>query len=418
MDIRITPRRLQGSLSAITSKSDAHRALICACLSDSETKIRIDATSKDIDATISCIEKMGGKVEKNDNFYVVTPICKNKNSPVLDCCESGSTLRFLFPVANLVCINPTFIGRGRLPERPLSPLREEMESHGCKIIGDALPVTTQGQLRGGTYRLAGNISSQFISGLLFALPLCKEDSKIILTTPLESKGYVNMTLKTLETFGIKIKVIENEYIIKGNQKYISPKMLAAEGDWSNAAFWLCAGAINGEINIYNLNFDSCQDDKQIISILESFGAKVKKNKNGAHVKKGKLNKIQLDCTDIPDLVPIISAVASVAEGETVLTGVKRLRLKESDRLEAVTNTLSKLGADIYSTDSSLTIRGKKELNGGIAHGCNDHRIVMMAAIASSVCRNEVTICGAEAVEKSYPEFFNHFKLLGGVVDVL
>jgi len=418
LDIKITPHRLEGSLSAITSKSDAHRALICASLADSETTIKIDNTSKDIEATVSCIEQMGGKVKRDGNLFIITPISKDRISPVLDCNESGSTLRFLFPVANLVCTNPTFIGKGRLPKRPLSPLREEMESHGCKIVGDMLPVTTEGRLRGGIYKLEGNISSQFISGLLFALPLCDKDSKIILTTPLESKGYVNMTLRTLEIFGIEVKVSENEYIIKGNQKYVSPKQLIAEGDWSNSAFWLCAGAINGEVDIDNLNFDSCQDDKQIIPILESFGAEVIKNKNSAHVKKGKLKKIQLDCTDIPDLVPIISAVASVADGETVLTGVKRLRIKESDRLKAVTDTLLKLGADVFATDSSLTIKGKAALNGGKVDGYNDHRIVMMAAIASAVCREDVTICGAEAVEKSYPEFFNHFKLLGGVIDVL
>ena len=419
MDVKISPHSLSGSLSAITSKSDAHRAFICASLAESKTKIRIDNTSKDIDATISCIEAMGGKVERDGCFFIVSPISRNKISPVLDCNESGSTLRFLFPLANLVCKNPTFIGKGRLPERPLSELCREMVYHGCEIFGDTLPLTTNGRIRGGTYRLAGNISSQFVSGLLFSLPLCEEDSKIILTSPLQSKGYVNMTLATLKLFGIEICEAENEYIIKGNQKYISPKQLAPEGDWSNSAFWLCAGAMNGEIKIDNLNFDSFQGDKQIITILESFGAKVSKGRNDVHLKTGKLSKIQLDCTDIPDLVPIISAVAAVSDGQTILTGVERLKIKESDRLKAVTETLSALGADVYvEGDSRLVINGKTKLKGGKVYSFNDHRIAMMAAIAGTVCSKDVIICGAEAVEKSYPDFFEHYRQLGGVFNVI
>lgn len=418
MDIRITPSRLRGSVSAITSKSDAHRALICASLADEETVIKIDNTSKDIDATISCIEQMGGKVTKDKNFYTVSPITRNEISPILDCCESGSTLRFLFPVANLVCENPTFTGKGRLPERPLSPLREEMSVHGIDIIGDMLPITTKGRLSGGTYKLAGNVSSQFISGLLFALPLCENDSKIVLTTPLESVGYVNMTISTLKLFGIEIGTGKDEYIIKGNQKYISPKQLIAEGDWSNAAFWLCSGAIGDEITVNNLNFSSYQGDMQILSVLELFGAKVIKGENSITVKKDRLSAITLDCTDIPDLVPIISAVASVSQGKTILTGVSRLKIKESDRLSAICDILTKLGADIFATDDSLVINGKKSLRGGKVDGYNDHRIVMTAAISATACKETVTITGAEATQKSYPDFFEHYKQLGGVSDVI
>lgn len=418
MNIKITPKSLNGEIAAISSKSDAHRALICAGLAESETVIKVSSMSRDIEATISCIESLGGKVKKDGCFLTVTPITKNAVSPVLDCHESGSTLRFLFPVANLVADNPTFIGRGRLPERPLSPLREEMETHGCIIEGEKLPITTKGRLKGGIYRLAGNISSQFISGLLFALPMCEGDSKIVLTTPLESKGYVNMTLSSLRAFGIEITEGENEYIIKGNQKYISPKELIVEGDWSNAAFWLCGAAISGEIKCTNLNPDSNQGDKQIVSVLESFGAEVTHSGNEVIIKKGNLKAINLDCTDIPDLVPIISAVAAVAEGTTVLTGVERLRIKESDRLSAVTDTLSRLGANIKNTGNSLIITGKTELSGGFAEGFNDHRMVMMASILASRCTADVTISDCEAVSKSYPDFFEHYKQLGGAFYVL
>ena len=315
-------------------------------------------------------------------------------------------------------INPTFIGRGRLPERPLSPLREEMEKNGVKIEGEKLPITTKGKLLGGTYQLAGNISSQFISGLLFALPLCETDSKIVLTTPLESKGYVEMTLSTLKQFGIEIEQGNDEYIIKGNQKYTSPKTLTIEGDWSNAAFWLCGGAISGEIKCTGLNHNSNQGDKQIISVLEKFGAEVIKNSNDVTIKKADLKAIKLDCTDIPDLVPIISAVASVAEGTTHLTGLERLRIKESDRLSAVYDTLINLGADAKISDNSLIITGKKELSGGNAHGYNDHRMVMMASILASRCKDGVKITDCEAVNKSYPDFFEHLKKLGGAFYVI
>lgn len=418
MNLHISPKPLNGKIAAISSKSDAHRALICAALAEGKTKLKIDNTSRDIEATISCIEALGGKVEKNGSFFDVTPIKRGTFSPTLDCYESGSTLRFLFPVANLVSTNPTFIGRGRLPERPLSPLREEMEKNGVEIEGKMLPITTKGTLKGGIYRLAGNISSQFISGLLFALPLCESDSKIVLTTPLESKGYVEMTLSTLKQFGINIEQGHNEYIIKGNQKYISPKTLTIEGDWSNAAFWLCGGAISGEIKCTGLNHDSNQGDKQIVSVLEKFGAEVIRSANDVTIKKADLKGINLDCTDIPDLVPIISAVASLAEGQTLLTGLERLKIKESDRLSAVYNTLINLGADAKISDNSLIITGKKELSGGNAEGFNDHRMVMMSSILASRCKEGVNITDCEAVNKSYPDFFEHLKELGGAFYVI
>lgn len=418
MNVKIIPNILSGTIRAVSSKSDAHRALICASLSDSKTSLIIDNMSRDIEATISCIEQMGGKVIKSGNLFTVTPISYDVVSPTLDCGESGSTLRFLFPLANLVCKNPTFTGRGRLPHRPLSPLREEMEKNGCQIIGDYLPITTEGRLKGGVYTLAGNVSSQFISGLLFALPLCEKDSKIVLSTPLESKGYVNMTLKSLRDFGIEITEKENEYIIKGGQKYISPEKIIVEGDWSNAAFWLCSGALGGKITCKNLNFASNQGDKEIVSVLERFGADVLKTNESIIVSKNKLSEITLDCTHIPDLVPIISAVASVSEGTTILTGVERLKIKESDRLSAICETLKTLGADVHTDGKSLTICGKDSLKGGSVKGYNDHRMVMMAAILATRCTSDVTISDAEAVEKSYPDFFNDYKTLGGVFDVI
>lgn len=418
MDIKITPHSLSGEVLAIPSKSDAHRALICAALSDSKTKIKIDSFSRDIDATIDCVCALGGNVEKHDDFLLVTPIKKGIKAPLLDCFESGSTLRFLLPVASVVAENPTFTGHGRLPKRPLSPLYEEMQSHGCTFTDKSLPLTIGGKLKGGTYHLAGNVSSQFISGLLFSLPLCEEDSKIVLTSPLESKGYVNMTLTSLKAFGIEIICKDNEYIIKGKQNYISPKEYTVEGDWSNAAFWLSAGAISGEINVKSLSLHSNQGDKEITDILKALGAEVEAFEKNVIVKKDNLKEILCDLTDIPDLAPIVSAVCAIADGRSVLKGLARLKIKESDRLLAIEDTLKRLGADICATDDSLTINGKRELTGGEVFSYNDHRIVMMAAIVATRCKNPVIIRGFEAVEKSYPDFFIHYKSLGGVFDVL
>ncbi len=418
MNIKITPKALSGEILAISSKSAAHRALICAALSDSETVIYLNAMSRDIEATMSCIVSLGGNVECSQNRLVVTPIKKGKVSPLLDCDESGSTLRFLFPMASLVSQNPTFTGKGRLPQRPLSPLYEEMLKNGCTFSSKTLPITVGGALKGGTYQLAGNVSSQFISGLLFALPMCSGDSKIVLTSPLESKGYVDMTLECLEVFGIDIKAGENEYIIKGNQKYISPKEFTVEGDWSNAAFWLSAGAMCGDIKCNGLSFLSNQGDKEIAQVLKKAGAKIDIGKSELSVKKDSLNAITLDCSQIPDLVPIISAVCAVSKGASHLTGLERLKIKESDRLFAIYDTLSNLGADIKICDNSLVINGKSELSGGTVDSYNDHRIVMMASIAATRCKKPVIISGYGAVEKSYPDFFKHYKSLGGVFDVL
>lgn len=418
MNINITPSNLKGEIRAVSSKSDAHRSLICAALSRNITTIHIDSSSEDIEATISCLTAMGDNVLKSGNKFTVKPISRKNTNSLLDCRESGSTLRFLLPVAGLICERPTLTGSGRLPLRPLSPLKEEMEAHGCTFSSPSLPVMLSGKLGCGTYTLPGNISSQYISGLMLALPLCDGDSNIILTSPLESKGYVNMTISILKKFAITIVEHENGYYIKGNQAYVSPGSLTVEGDWSNAAFWLCAAAISGNITVSGISFSSNQGDKRIASILELFGADVCFGHDSVSVKSRRLNAITLDCSDIPDLVPVISAVAAVSCGTTRLTGVARLRLKESDRLNAIKSALGALGADIDISENTLIINGKQYLSGGDADGFNDHRIVMMTAVAACASKDTVTIRGCEAVNKSYPRFFDDYKLLGGAPDVI
>ncbi len=401
MDIKITPKKLKGTAAAISSKSDAHRRLIAAALSDKPTEIFLNIISKDIEATIGCLEAMGAKIERRSGSLYVTPMSVGSESPMLNCCESGSTLRFLLPVAAAVCHTPRLTGDGRLPARPLSPLIEEMENNGCKFSSKSLPMTIESGLTSGVFKLPGNISSQYITGLLLSLPLLEGDSDITLTSPLESRGYVNMTLDTLNTFGIGLSITGVGYHIPGGQKYISPGRIDVEGDWSNAAFWLTADFLGGNVSVTGTDSLSPHEDKQIINILGRL-------KDGCAV----------DARDIPDLVPIIAVAACGIAGTVTIYNVSRLRLKESDRIQTVTDMITSLGGSIASTDDSIIINGTGSLKGGHTDGFNDHRIVMAAAIASCICEEEVVIHGAQAVNKSYPGFFDEFNALGGEAHVI
>jgi 3-phosphoshikimate 1-carboxyvinyltransferase len=337
----------------------------------------------------------------------------NERTVILDCGESGSTLRFLLPVCGALGMRISFQMGGRLPSRPLSALRGEMESHGCTLSGS---LACEGQLTSGAYTLPGDVSSQFVSGLLFALPLLKGDSTVRVTGVLESRPYVDMTLDALRLFGVEISE-ENEQIfnILGNQTFRSPRNAKAGGDWSNAAFWLSAGAIgqNG-VTCTGLDINSRQGDRAIAELLSRFGTRVNCEDGAVTVSPDKkLRGIDIDAGDTPDLVPILAAVASVAEGKTVIYNAKRLRIKESDRLRTVAATLSELGADIMETQDGLIINGKTTLKGGTVQSHGDHRIAMTAAVISSACVNPVVIENAEAVYKSYPGFFEDFSALGG-----
>lgn len=379
-----------------SSKSDAHRALICATLSKKPCHVYYDGTSKDIQATESCLRALReGKAD-------------------LHCGESGSTLRFLLPVMGALGHKAAFYGEGRLPMRPLSPLYEELEAHGCRLsVQGEVPLTIGGQLTAGTYCLPGNVSSQYISGLLFALPLLDGDSQIVLTSPLESAPYVDMTIRTLQDFGIKIHRNEKGFIIPGNQTYIAPETYNVEGDWSNACFFLVAGALTEEgITVKGLNQDSLQGDKVILDILRQFGAKVTMEADTVIVKPGPLKAAQLNASQIPDMVPVLAVLALAAEGKTEIRNAARLRIKESDRLAAITQTLTSLGADIKELPDGLVITGKGRLHGGTIDTHNDHRIAMMAAVASLICDGKVTIQNADAVNKSYPDFFDVWKEAG------
>lgn len=407
MDVICHPSRLQGEINAIPSKSDAHRKLICAALSDRPSVLKISTPyCDDIAATIRCLETLGAKFGQSADGLHITPIkgqniCKHV---VLDCGESGSTFRFLLPVAAALCDSAEFRGSGRLPNRPISELAKAMEQHGVTFSSYHLPFSISGKLGGGSYEIAGNISSQYLTGLLLALPLCSENSKIIVTTSLQSLPYVEMTLASL--YQSKISIEKNEYrefVIAGNQKYHVDPVIQMECDWSNAAFWLGANAIGNQICLNNLSMDSKQGDKEISSILHDFSD---------------LNSdVTVDMEQIPDLLPILAVCASFRNAKTQFVNASRLRLKESDRIASVAAMLRALGGNVEEFSDSMCVYGC-DLTGGPVDSCGDHRIAMSAAIAAVGCKKDVIIHGAECVKKSYPRFFKDYQMLGGKCDVV
>jgi len=390
MNRNIKPSPLFGTVPAIPSKSMAHRMFICAALSNTPTTVSCQGTSNDIEATKACLEAM------------------QHNPCRLPCGESGSTLRFLLPVVGALGLDASFVMEGRLPQRPLAPLDAQLEAHGVTLTRPEPNILrSTGKLQPGDYTLPGNITSQYISGLLFALPLLDGPSTLTVTGKIESAAYIEMTLSALEQFGVQITRNDNVYFIP-NQPYVSPGKAFVEGDWSNAAFWLCAGAIGRPVTVTGLNLQSLQGDMAILDLLERFGAKVTRKGRAATVAPGPLHAIDIDAGGIPDLVPILSVVAAAAPGTTTIYNAARLRLKESDRIATVHKLLEDLGADVEETEDSLLIHGGKPLLGQTVDSCNDHRIAMSAAIASILCRGEVTVTDAEAVNKSYPRFWREF----------
>ena len=392
MNQNISPSPLRGSIPAIPSKSAAHRLLICAALADSPTEVICHGTSKDIEATRACLAAM-------------------ETGGILPCGESGSTLRFLLPVAEALGLEAEFLMEGRLPQRPLAPLDAQLTGHGARLSRPAPDrLRVSGRLTPGDYTLPGNVSSQYISGLLFALPLLDAPSTLTVTGTVESAPYIAMTLDALGQFGVDVAVHNQVYAIPA-RGYRSPGKALVEGDWSNAAFWLCAGALAGPVIVTGLKPDSLQGDKAVLDILAQFGAKTEQNGEHFTVFPGALQALDIDAAAIPDLVPVLSVVAAAAPGVTRIYNAGRLRLKESDRIRTVCAMLQNLGADAEETADGLLIRGGKPLTGGTVDSANDHRIAMAAAVASVLCQGDVTVTGAEAVNKSYPGFWEDFEKL-------
>lgn len=420
MNIKCYPSVLSGEVAAIPSKSDAHRKLICAALSDDGGVLPLRAPfCDDIAATIRCLQALGSDIVEAADGLRISPIQRRAHAD-LDCGESGSTLRFLLPVAMAVCSDISVTGTGRLPERPIGTLVDAMSAHGVQFERTLLPLHARGNLSGGLYEIPGNVSSQFLSGLLMALPLCGGDSEIRLTTPLQSSAYVDMTLDTLKLFGVEIRVDTvnslRRYYIKGGEHLHFPSNVTIDGDWSNAAFWLTAGAIqtatSSVITVSGLDIASTQGDSRIREILSESGANVSAELNKVSSLSGHIAAHTIEMDGIPDLLPILAVRAAFANGTSHFVNAERLRLKESDRLASVAAMLSSLGGQVKEHPDSLTVFGIV-LRGGIVDAQNDHRLVMAAAIAAIRCTEPVTIIGAEAVNKSYPNFFMDYIALGG-----
>ena len=380
MDITIHPQRLSGNIDIIPSKSQAHRLMICAAFADQATELHCPDTNRDIEATADCLRALGADIRRTETGYAILPISNIPTTATLNCCESGSTLRFLLPIVGALGVDGTFLMEGRLPQRPLSPLWEEMQRMGCSLTrSTTCTIRCTGKLQQGAYSIDGGVSSQYITGLLFALSLIG-GSTLEITGKVESKPYIHMTQKCMELFEAP--------------NYRSPGKITVEGDWSNGAFFLAAKALGSPINVMQLDKNSPQGDRKVAELLP------------------KLQEFTtIDVSDIPDLVPILSVVASLNRGAT-FTNIQRLRIKESDRVVSTIAMIENLGGKAEATEDTLTIYGTG-LQGGTVDACNDHRIAMATAIAATMCHQDVTILGAECVKKSYPRFWEEYSRLGG-----
>ncbi len=412
MDKIITPSELHGEINIIPSKSHAHRALICAalCPFGQETVIDLSSCGEDIDATLSVLRSIGVECTEGEKVTVKPPssyVCTDD----INCRESGSTLRFMLPVISATGARGTVYGSGRLPERPIGELLDQLKDHGAEFSKDKLPLGISGKLSGGDFYFDGSVSSQYITGVLLASPLTGEECRIHINGALQSKPYVDLTVKVMKDFGVDVTEENGTYTVKANSRYTSCGNYTVEGDYSNAAFWLCAG-----VGVGGLAENSFQGDSAIIDILKSAGATFKKENGYIYPCLDNLHSFEMNAENTPDIVPPLAVLASFTEGKTVIRGAQRLRIKESDRLKTVHDMLICLGADATLTDDGFIINGKKSLKGGTVDACNDHRIAMSAAIASVRCEGQVTVLGADAVNKSYRDFWRDFEKLGGKVN--
>ena len=430
MNVTINARKLAGTVAAVASKSVAHRLILLAALADGTTDIDCTTTSEDIEATISCVRSLGAIVSRTHLGLRIVgiPATRRRELPrqkaPLDCGESGTTLRFLLPVVSALDEEVELVGHGRLAERPLSPLYEELVRHGAEISAQGkFPLKVSGPICGGTFRLPGNVSSQFVSGLLMAAPLVDGPVKVLVSEPVESFPYITLTIRALAAFGVAVE--QSHITIDGSphlcldvarSPLASPGAIPVEGDWSNAAFWLAAGALSFDgIEVTGLDSTSTQGDRAVMAALTLFGARVSRTRGTASCRHERLHGIDLDVSDIPDLVPPLAAVAACAEGTTRLRNAGRLRLKESDRLQSVSAAINAVGGMAVVEDDCLVITGR-ELAGGTVEAANDHRIAMMAAVMACRAQGPLQVRGAQCVAKSYPAFWDDFELLGGSIE--
>ena len=416
MTATVSPGPRTGRVTIPASKSQAHRLLICAALCREPVELVCGGPSADILATAKCLNALGADIQQTaPDRFSVRPIAAAPGAPAqLACGESGSTLRFLLPLVGALGAEGTFVMEGRLPQRPLAPFDSVLKEHGMTLHQEGSRLRCGGQLRPGDYTLPGDVSSQYISGLLMALPRLAGDSTLTVTGHMESAGYVAMTEDALHLSGIRFTREGQSWRIPGGQCCRLPRLCRVEGDWSNAAFFLCAGALSPEgITVEGLSLTSSQGDRAVVDILRAFGAQVTEGDGSVTVRRGALRGVTIDAAPIPDLIPALSAVAAAAEGTTYIENAGRLRLKESDRLKSTAALLSALGGQAEEQEAGLVIRGRARLDGGTADPWNDHRIAMAAAVAACACRGPVTVTDSQCVAKSYPRFWEDFQQLKG-----
>lgn len=449
--VRLRPAALTGTITAVDAKSYAHRLLMAAALADVPTRIRCRTRSADILATVRVMRALGAEIEDLGDAFEVRPIgmClaekgllpEDLPEATLDCGESGTTERFILPIVAALGRKAAVTGAGRLAERPLSPLSDVLRAAGVSLSEEGVfPLHVAGRIGVGDYAIAGNVSSQFVGGLLYALSLQPRESgsraavsTLELTGTVESAPYIRMTVEVLRAFGVEVEpsLDERKYVVRGADAsglLVSPGAAQVEGDWSNAAFWLVAGAVGGigtkgisDITVTGLKPDSAQGDRAVAAILERMGAEVRVAGDAVTVRppeNGRLHGLTVDAAQIPDLVPVLSVAAACAEGVTTFVNAGRLRIKESDRLATTAAMLRSLGVEVTEGESTLTVAGRagRLLTGGTVSGANDHRIVMAAAVAATVASAPVVVEGARAARKSYPDFFRDYAALGGRVE--
>ncbi len=414
-NMKFEPKILGGRVKIPASKSVSHRAIICAALAGHST-VRGLSVSQDITATSEALRALGAELTLDgDTLTTGAPIKPGIAEDVeVSCGESASTLRFLIPLAAALGRKIRFVGRGRLPQRTTMLYKDLLESHGATLDyptnGEFLPLTVSGRLTGGEYSLRGDISSQFVTGLLFSLAVVGE-GEVRLTTKLESRPYADLTVDMLARFGVKIAETENSYRVIGGE--FTPADVTVEGDCSQAAFFGVAAAIGGEITMTNLRRDTKQGDFELFRILERCGAHVIWSGGDVTVSRGELRATDIDACDIPDLVPALAVLASLCDGETKIHGAARLRLKESDRIASTSAMIRALGGEVTETEDGLKIRGVKRLRGGFVEACNDHRIAMAAAAASCGSESAVVVDDMSCIAKSYPGFVEDWSGLHG-----
>jgi len=393
--LTLCPAPLRGVRELPPSKSEMHRALICAALSEGETALRCPAPAADVMATADCLRALGADIRYENGQFYVNHISPTQGTPVLDCGESGSTLRFLLPLAGALGRGGEFLLRGGLKTRPVAPLLRVLGENGCKIEETHGKIRLAGRLRPGAYEIDASLSSQFLTGFLLALPLLG-DSVIRPSGQIVSKDYVNLTCAVASRFGVEFRCEGG--VRSARCAYRSPGQYVPEGDWSAAAFWLCADAMGAQITLRGLREDSAQGDRAVLSLIAGISA----------------GNAVIDCGDVPDLLPPLAVLAAVMPGETAFVNAARLRQKESDRLAAMCALLQGLGGDCTVTADGLRVRGVPSLRGGSADSFGDHRIAMAAAVAAAFCEMPVRLTGADCVSKSYPAFWADYRALGGI----